>query len=73
MKKNNNLIKITNTFNNEIKYFTKDSYVMKYIGCSQGALALIRSNNSRAYKGYVYELVDGSNIMYKDINDLPNT
>ena len=73
MKKNNNLIKITNTFNNEIKYFTIESYVMKYIGCSQGALPLVRRNNSRAYKGYLYEIVDGSNIMYKDINNLSNT
>ena len=73
MKKNNNLIKITNTFNNEIKYFTTESNVVKYIGCSQGALPLLRSNKSRAYKGYVYEIVDGSNIMYKYINDLPNT
>lgn len=73
MKKNNNLIKITNIEKNEVKYFTKDSYVIRYIGCTQGSLASIRSGHSRDYNQFIYEIVDGSDVVYKNINDIPLT
>lgn len=70
MKRDNYLIKITNTENGEVKYFTKDNYVLVYIGASQGALAGIKSGNSRDFSKFKYEIVDGSEIKYKDINDI---
>lgn len=68
MKRDNNLIKITNNVTGESRYFTKDIYVCKWIGCSTSSLIGITSNNSRKYPDWKYEIVDGSNILYKDIN-----
>lgn len=68
MKKNNNIIKITNTENGEIRYFTKDTYIQNYIGCSQTAMPLIKAGRSRQYSHIKYEIVDGSMILWKDIN-----
>ena len=68
MKKDNNLIKVTNKVTGEARYFTKDIYVCKCIGCSTTSLIGIISNNSRKYPEWKYEIVDGSNILYKDIN-----
>lgn len=70
MKTNNNLIKITNILTKEVKYFTKDSYVCKYIGCSNTALSGVISGNSPKYQNWKYEIVDGSEIKYKNINIL---
>ena len=67
MKKNNNLIRITNNVTGEARYFTKDFYVCKWIGCSPTSLIGITSNNSRKFPDWEYEIVDGSNILYKDI------
>lgn len=68
MKKNNNLIRVTNKVTGEARYFTKDFYVCKWIGCSPTSLIGITSNNSRKFPDWKYEIVDGSNILYKDIN-----
>lgn len=70
MKKNQNLIKVTNEDTGEYRYFTKDSYVMAWIGCSVTALLQIRGNKSLKYSNYKYEIVDGSEIKWKDINIL---
>ncbi len=70
MKKNNNVIRITNTETGEIKYFTKDTYVQNYIGCSQTSMPLIKAGKSRNYANFKYEIVDGGEIKYKDINIL---
>jgi len=71
MKKfNNNLIRIINSEIGETKYFTKETYVMNYIGCSQAAMPKIRTNKSRDYAYINYEIVDGSEIKWKDINIL---
>ena len=68
MKKNNNLIRVSNKVTGEARYFTKDFYVCKWIGCSPTSLIGITSNNSRKFPDWEYEIVDGSNILYKDIN-----
>ena len=70
MKKDNNVIRITNMETGEIKYFTKDTYVQNYIGCSQTAMPLIKAGKSRQYSYIKYEIVDGGEIKYKDINIL---
>ena len=68
MKKDNNLIKVTNKVTGEARYFTRDFYVCKWVGCTATSLTGIISNNSRKYSNWKYEIVDGSNILYKDIN-----
>lgn len=68
--KDNNLIKITNNVTGEVRYFTKDIYVCKWIGCPIPSLTGIIANNSRKYVNWKYEIVDGSNILYKDINKI---
>ena len=68
MNKENNLIKITNKVTGEARYFTRDIYVCKWIGCSVTSLSGIIANNSRKYTKWKSEIVDGSNILYKDIN-----
>ena len=68
MKKDNNLIKVTNKVTGEARYFTKDFYVCKWVGCTTTSLTGIISNNSRKYHDWKNEIVDGSNILYKDIN-----
>lgn len=70
MKKNNNVIRITNLENGEVKYFTKDSYVQIHIGCTQTAMPLIKAGKSRVYANYKYEIVDGGELKYKEINIL---
>ena len=68
MKKDNNVIQITNNETGEVKYFTKDTYVQNYIGCSQTAMPLIKAGKSKQYSYIKYEIVDGSEILYKYIN-----
>lgn len=70
MKRDNNLIRITNTKTNESRYFTKDSIAMGWIGCSLTSMPLVKSNNSPKFNYIKYEIVDGSNILYKDINNI---
>lgn len=70
MKIDNNLIRLTNILNGEVKYFTKDSYVAQYLGCSNTALIQIKGGGSMKYQNWKYEIVDGGNIKYKDINIL---
>lgn len=70
MKRDNNLIKITNNKTGESRYFTKDSIAMSWIGCSLSSMQLIKGNNSPKFNYIKYELVDGSNILYKDINNV---
>ena len=54
----------------EARYFKRDIYVCKWIGCSVTSLSGIIANNSRKYAKWEYEIVDGSNILYKDINKI---
>ena len=70
MKKDNNVIQITNNETGEVKYFTKYTYVQNYIGCSQTAMPLIKAGRSKQYSHIKYDIVDGSMILYKDINIL---
>lgn len=70
MKRDNFLMKFTNTETGESRYFTKDSYAQLWIGCSISGLSQIKSNTSLKYKQWEYELIDGSEIKYKDINIL---
>lgn len=70
MKIDNRLIKITNKDSGEYRYFTKDSYVQLYIGCSQSSIPQIKTGATLKYKNWKYELVDGSQIKWKDINIL---
>lgn len=70
MKKDNFIILITNTETGEHAYFTKDSYVQLYIGCSQSSIPQIKTGTSMKFKQWKYELVDGSEIQWKDINIL---
>lgn len=70
MKKDNNVIRITNLETGEVRYFTKDHYVMLYVGCSQAAMPTIKAGRSRDFSNIKYDIVDGSDIKYKDINIL---
>lgn len=70
MKRDNNLIKITNTMSGESRYFTKDSIALSWIGASQTSMPLIKANNSSKFSYIRYEIVDGSNILYKNINNV---
>lgn len=70
MKQNNNLIKITNVLTGEIHYFTKDSYVRELLGCSTTAMYQLKAGGSPKYQNWRYQIVDGSEIKYKDINIL---
>lgn len=70
MKKDNYLIKITNEDTGEYRYFTKDYYVMIWTGASQAALPLIKCGASRKFPYIKYEIIDGSEIKYKDINNV---
>lgn len=69
MKRDNNLIKLTNLETGEYKYFTSDTYVMVHIGCSQGAMPQIKSGRSLKFSNWKYEIIDGSDILYKNINN----
>lgn len=69
MKTNNNLIKVTNTDTGEYRYFTKDSYVMLWTGISQAALPTIKCGTSRKFPYIKYEVIDGKEIKWKDINN----
>lgn len=67
MKKDNNLIKVT--FKGETRYFTKETYIIKWTGLQN--LQIKRANLEPEYaKKYDFkmEIVDGSHIEYKDIN-----
>lgn len=70
MKKDNNVIQITNMKTSEVRYFTKDSYVQYYVGCTQAAMPLLKANCSKKFPYIKYEIVDGSNVLYKDINNV---
>lgn len=70
MKRDNNLIKITNGKTGESRYFTKDSLAMAWIGCSITSMPLVKANNSPKYDYILYEIVDGSYILYKDIDNI---
>ena len=68
MKRDNFLIRVQNTETNETKYFTKDTYVLNYIGCSQAALPGIKAGTARKFSNWKYDVIDGSMILWKDIN-----
>lgn len=70
MKKDNNLIRITNSETGEVKYFTKDTYVQNYIGCTQASLPSIKAGTSKKFTAYKYDIVEGSEIKWKDINEI---
>lgn len=68
MKLDNNLIKVTNTETGEFRYFTKDNYVAQWCGCSPSAIYGIKSGYSKHFPQFKYEITDGSEIKWKDIN-----
>ena len=71
MKLDQNLIRVTNERTGDVRYFTKDSYVCQYIGCAPITLNQIKSGKSMGkYRDFVYDVVDGSMILWKDINKL---
>ena len=70
MKRDNNLIKITNMKTGESRYFTKDSIAQSWIGASQSTMVGIKANNSNKFDYIKYEIVDGSEILYKNINNV---
>ena len=71
MKRDNNLIVITNLQTGEKKYFTKDKYVMEWIGCSDKALPTIKSNSSSKFsRFYKYSVEDCSKVKWEDIDNL---
>lgn len=69
MKQDNMLIAITNLKTGDKKYFTKDKYVMEWIGCSQCALPAVKTNTSMKYShDWKYSLEWGGDIPWKEIN-----
>lgn len=70
MKRDNNLIKITNTKTGESRYFTKDSIAMTWIGCSLASMQLVKGNKCTKFNYIKYEIVDGGDILYKNINNV---
>lgn len=70
MKRDDFLIRITNTETGEFKYFTKDTYAQSWIGCSLTALQQIKTDTSLKYKKWKYDLIDGAEIKYKYINKI---
>ena len=46
MKRDNNIIRLTNSETGEVFYFTKDYYVQICIGCTQSAMPLIKVGKS---------------------------
>ena len=70
MKWNNNIIRITNKETGEVRYFLKDEYVRIWLGISQAGLTGLKSGKSRKYEHISYDIVDGGEIKYKDINNV---
>lgn len=63
MKRNNDLIKVTNLKTKEVWWCTKTTYAGKVIGCSPaGVFAERYKDNFRV------EIIDGSEVKWKDIN-----
>lgn len=72
MKRDNNLIVVTDLKNGKKKYFTKDKYVCEFIGCSSIALPKVKANKSDKFsKDWRYGIEDCSDIQWKDIDNLP--
>ena len=67
-KFNNNLFKVTNEEKNYIHYFTSMNRVGQALGAQQGQLKYYYYLQEKPYKGYFIELVDGSEIKWKDID-----
>jgi len=68
MKKDNKLIFITNLDTKESRWFTKDSYVQQWIGCSTSSLPMIKANTSAKYSNWKYEIKEAGKIKWEDIN-----
>lgn len=67
-KKDNNLFKVTNEEKNYIHYFTSLTRVGLAVDGQPGQLKYYYYLQGRPFKGYFIELVDGSNIKWKDID-----
>lgn len=65
MKRNNNLLKVTNLKTNETWWCTKTTYVGKIIGCTPAAVFCEKYKND-----YKVEILDGSEVKWKDINKI---
>ena len=70
MKRDNNVIRITNLETGDVYYFTKDYCIKFFIGYNQSDIALIKDIETVCLHQWKYEIVDGSNILYKDINKI---
>lgn len=68
-KKDNNLIKVTLS-DGTIHYFTSTNRVAKYVNSVQSVIEYHMRRNNGEFKsiGAKFEIVDGSNVKYKDIN-----
>lgn len=70
MKINNFLIRVENTETGEVGYFTKDTYVARFCGCSVTAVNAIKAGFSKHFPQFKYEIVDAGEIKWKDINNV---
>ena len=70
MKRDNNLIQITNNKTGEIRYFTKNSRAQAWIGCSQPAMMMVIGNRCPKYNFIRYEIVDGAKVLYENIDNI---
>lgn len=71
MKKDNNLLKVI--YNGKVYYFTKISYITRLCGLQGATISRIMEfPDCKTAQNYniKIELVDGSNIEYKYINEI---
>ena len=66
-KLDNNLFMVTCEERNYKRWFTSLNRIAKMIGVPRTSIELAFMKN-KPYNGYNIEIVDGSNIKYKDIN-----
>lgn len=68
MKRDENLICVTNKDTGESRFFTKDAYAALWIGCSPAGLNLIKVGSTRKFPQWQYEIKYAGDILWKDIN-----
>lgn len=66
-RKDNNLFKMTNCETGEIKYFTSINRIANYFNV-QRIQVEVPYKRCGKYKNYDIEIIDGSEIKYKDID-----
>lgn len=63
MKRDNNLIKVTNLKTNEVWWCTKTTYASRIMNCTPASVFLDKYKDD-----FNVVLVDGSEVKWKDIN-----